>query len=148
MKLKEAIEKYVEYFEQRNTSKTVNFWWIKEHPELLDLDIYEITDEIIKKIVDKYGEAAKLNFKKCVVFARDNYTCVYCKRSLVQYPNLELHLDHKLPKSRYGGDKLSNLVCSCGFCNRAKSVRTAEEFLEELKQVALSVVKAYRLEIL
>src|SRR5262249_9467509 len=49
--------------------------------------------------------------------------CVYCKRD-----NVPFQLDHMLPKSRGGSDRVSNLVLACRDCNQAKDDRTATEF--------------------
>lgn len=50
-----------------------------------------------------------------VVFARDNYTCQYCKATKV-----ELECDHVEPISRGGSNELGNLITSCGPCNKSK----------------------------
>lgn len=49
--------------------------------------------------------------------------CVYCGRKETAF-----ELDHVLPRSRGGSDRISNLVLSCHACNEAKGDRTAREF--------------------
>ncbi len=49
--------------------------------------------------------------------------CVYCGKS-----NTAFELDHQVPRSRGGSDRVSNLVLSCHDCNTAKGNRTAAEF--------------------
>jgi 5-methylcytosine-specific restriction endonuclease McrA len=49
--------------------------------------------------------------------------CVYCGRGETAF-----EIDHVLPRSRGGSDRVSNLVLSCHECNRAKGDRTAAEF--------------------
>ncbi len=49
--------------------------------------------------------------------------CVYCGRQEVAF-----EIDHVLPKSRGGTDRISNLVLSCHDCNQAKGNQTAAEF--------------------
>jgi hypothetical protein len=49
--------------------------------------------------------------------------CVYCGKS-----DTAFELDHQVPRSRGGSDRLSNLVLSCHDCNSAKGNRTAAEF--------------------
>jgi hypothetical protein len=49
--------------------------------------------------------------------------CVYCGRSQTVF-----ELDHVLPSSRGGSDRVSNLVLSCHECNTAKGNQTASEF--------------------
>jgi 5-methylcytosine-specific restriction endonuclease McrA len=49
--------------------------------------------------------------------------CVYCGAT-----NGPFEVDHVLPRSRGGSDRVSNLVLSCHACNQAKANQTAEEF--------------------
>jgi 5-methylcytosine-specific restriction endonuclease McrA len=49
--------------------------------------------------------------------------CVYCGRGETAF-----EIDHVVPRSRGGSDRVSNLVLSCPGCNRAKGDRTAAEF--------------------
>ncbi len=56
------------------------------------------------------------------VLRRDRYTCQYCGKS-----NVELTLDHVIPKSRGGRTSWDNLVAACLRCNAKKGNRTPEE---------------------
>ncbi|MBX5459114.1 MAG: HNH endonuclease, partial [Thermogemmatispora sp.] len=49
--------------------------------------------------------------------------CVYCGAE-----NVPLEIEHIIPKSRGGTDRVSNLTVACRVCNQAKGNRTAEEF--------------------
>jgi len=49
--------------------------------------------------------------------------CVYCGRGETAF-----EIDHVVPSSRGGSDRVSNLVLSCHVCNRAKGDQTAVEF--------------------
>jgi 5-methylcytosine-specific restriction endonuclease McrA len=49
--------------------------------------------------------------------------CAYCGAT-----DVPLEVDHIVPKSRGGTDRVSNLTLACSACNRAKGDRTAEEF--------------------
>jgi 5-methylcytosine-specific restriction endonuclease McrA len=51
------------------------------------------------------------------------HRCAYC-----QQPSSRLQVEHLIPKSRGGSDRISNLVLACEPCNLAKGQRTAEEF--------------------
>ena len=53
-----------------------------------------------------------------------NRTCAYCGAQ-----NVPLEIDHVIPKSIGGSDRVSNLVLSCRPCNQAKGNRPVEEFL-------------------
>jgi 5-methylcytosine-specific restriction endonuclease McrA len=51
------------------------------------------------------------------------HRCAYCGRA-----NTVFELDHILPRSRGGSNRVSNLALSCHHCNSAKGDRTASEF--------------------
>src|SRR5205814_1100255 len=51
------------------------------------------------------------------IFSRDRFTCRYCGR---RAPDVVLEIDHIVPKSRGGRDRLANLVTACFDCNRGK----------------------------
>jgi 5-methylcytosine-specific restriction endonuclease McrA len=54
------------------------------------------------------------------------YRCAYCHQQAT--PTNKWEIDHILPRSRGGSDRVSNLVLSCHHCNSKKGDRTAEEF--------------------
>jgi 5-methylcytosine-specific restriction endonuclease McrA len=58
--------------------------------------------------------------KRFAVLMRDDYTCQYCGRSA---PDVELHVDHRVPLSRGGSDAVANLATACIDCNLGKSNR-------------------------
>ena len=51
------------------------------------------------------------------VFLRDRFTCVYCGR---KPPDVQLQIDHVIPKARGGDNTAQNLVTSCRECNIGK----------------------------
>lgn len=63
------------------------------------------------------------------LFARDEYTCMYCGKSKRDPEHLHIKLtrDHIVPKSKGGGNEWLNLTTACGKCNRRKDNRTPEE---------------------
>lgn len=58
------------------------------------------------------------------VLTRDNYTCRYCG---AQAPDVKLHVDHVVPKSRGGLDEMANLVTACQRCNQGKHATLTEQ---------------------
>jgi 5-methylcytosine-specific restriction endonuclease McrA len=50
-------------------------------------------------------------------------TCVYCGKQ-----DIKFEVEHVIPKSRNGSDRVSNLVIACNSCNSKKDNLTAEEF--------------------
>lgn len=51
------------------------------------------------------------------VFRRDSFSCIYCGRSA---PNVELHIDHKVPWKIVKKHQIDNLVTACKDCNLGK----------------------------
>lgn len=49
--------------------------------------------------------------------------CVYCKKT-----GVPLEIEHIIPKSRGGSNRVSNLTIACRECNEAKNNQTAKEF--------------------
>ena len=58
--------------------------------------------------------------KKLIIFERDNFTCVYCGKNVVE-DNIKLEVDHLIPKTEGGSNANNNKVTSCRDCNREKS---------------------------
>lgn len=56
------------------------------------------------------------------VFRRDNYTCQYCGRR-----DVNLTVDHVIPRHLGGPHKWTNLVAACSSCNHRKGGRMLEE---------------------
>lgn len=52
------------------------------------------------------------------VFKRDAFTCQYCS---AKPPKVPLEVDHILPVSKKGSNKIENLITACFDCNRGKS---------------------------
>jgi len=52
-----------------------------------------------------------------------NRKCVYCGKE-----NVPLEVEHIIPKTRGGSNRISNLTISCHDCNITKGTQTAEEF--------------------
>jgi 5-methylcytosine-specific restriction endonuclease McrA len=52
--------------------------------------------------------------------------CYYCRQTFG--PNALRTYDHKIPRSRGGSDKASNLVVACTDCNGEKADLTHDEF--------------------
>jgi len=57
------------------------------------------------------------------LLSKFGHRCVYCGGGQMAF-----EIEHVVPKSRGGSDRVSNLVLSCHECNQAKGNRTAAEF--------------------
>lgn len=52
------------------------------------------------------------------VLSRDDFRCRYCGR---RAPDVVLHVDHIIPRSRGGATEMENLATACSQCNTGKS---------------------------
>jgi len=74
----------------------------------------------------EYQQGALFGYEvKEYLLHKYGHECVYCKGTSGD-PVLEI--EHVIPKSRGGTDKVSNLVIACEVCNREKGSRTAAEY--------------------
>jgi 5-methylcytosine-specific restriction endonuclease McrA len=58
------------------------------------------------------------------IFARDGGVCRYCGSAEW------VGIDHRIPRSRGGGESDGNLVACCRACNSSKRDRTPKEWLK------------------
>lgn len=61
------------------------------------------------------------------------YTCVYCQKCAFKNGSrvdIRLEIDHVVPRSKGGSDRVSNLVLSCHDCNQNKGGQSLQEFLK------------------
>ena len=87
----------------------------------------------IPAVLGTHGRA-KIHLAACVphlgrhsnvkLFERDRHLCAYCGE---RFDRAALTRDHIMPVSRGGPDKWTNVVTSCGRCNRRKDARTPDE---------------------
>ena len=92
----------------------------------LPIKIVEKHQEINKQsitIADRRQIPLGLRYK---VLSRDNFKCVRCGRSPATNPEVELHIDHKVPFSLEGKTIFENLETKCKECNLGKSNRHLE----------------------
>jgi len=66
----------------------------------------------------------QVSFSRRNIFARDNFTCQYCR---TQHEAAELTYDHVVPRSQGGKTDWDNIVTCCVECNRKKGGRTPEQ---------------------
>jgi len=66
------------------------------------------------RILHRHTRFIKIRF---AVLKRDNFTCQYCGRKA---PDVSLHVDHVIPRSRGGTDAMANLKTACADCNLGK----------------------------
>ena len=61
-----------------------------------------------------------------------DYTCIYCGAK-----NIPLEVDHVIPRTKSGSNRVSNLVISCKPCNLAKSNLDLNQFVKDPKKLAI-----------
>jgi 5-methylcytosine-specific restriction endonuclease McrA len=90
--------------------------------ELTRFDTQAMQDPTISGILYQQGQLAGYEIRSYLL-EKWQRRCAYCQR-----PSTRLQVEHLIPKSRGGSDRLSNLVLACETCNIVKGQRTAEEF--------------------
>ena len=77
----------------------------------------------------------KRNFDRMKLVVSDGRKCAYC--GLEEVP---LEIDHIIPKSRGGANRLQNLALSCKECNLAKSNKLPYEIEDnDLRECVIRV---------
>jgi len=95
--------------------------------EVGTFDQQKIINPEISEIEYQRGELMGYNLKEYLL-RKYNYKCVYCGKS-----NVPLEVDHFIPKSKGGSNRVTNLVIACHNCNQKKSNMMPEEFITKTK---------------
>jgi HNH endonuclease/RRXRR protein len=90
--------------------------------ELVKFDTHVLQNPEVSGVEYQQGELAGYEIRAYVLqkWAR---RCAYCGAT-----NAPFQLDHIIPRSRHGSDRVSNLCLACEACNRKKGNQTATEF--------------------
>lgn len=79
----------------------------------------------------KKGLAASLTSAEWIsILQNSGGYCHYCKE---YEPPIQLTPDHVIPIGKGGGNTANNIVAACGFCNNGKQHKSAEEWLEAIR---------------
>lgn len=104
--------------------------------ELVKFDMQFMQNPEISGVEYQQGELAGYELREYLL-EKFHRQCAYCGKT-----NTPLEVEHIIPKSRGGSDRLSNLTLACHDCNQAKGNRTAEEFgYPEVSQQARAPLK-------
>jgi 5-methylcytosine-specific restriction endonuclease McrA len=90
--------------------------------ELVRFDTQLMQDAEISGVTYQQGELAGYEVREYVL-EKWQRRCAYCGAS-----NTPLQIEHIVPRSRGGSDRVSNLTLACEPCNVRKGTQTAEEF--------------------
>jgi len=97
--------------------------------ELVRFDLQKVQNPEIEGVEYQQGELAGYELKEYLLL-KFGHTCAYCG-GLSKDPVLEV--EHETPRSRGGGDRVSNLAIACHTCNQAKGKSTPEEWAQALR---------------
>jgi 5-methylcytosine-specific restriction endonuclease McrA len=90
--------------------------------ERVKFDLALLQDAEISGLEYQLGELAGYEIRQYLL-EKFQRRCAYCGTTDVPF-----EIDHIVPKSRHGSNRVSNLCLSCHACNQLKGDRTAEEF--------------------
>lgn len=100
----------------------------------------------VLRLYQKVNKLTQVKFNRSNVFYRDKFICQYCSQ---KFKEVELTLDHVMPKSRNGKTSWENIVTSCHPCNNKKANRTPREcgfkLLNNPRQPNWTPMMAFRL---
>jgi len=100
-------------------------------------DVQKLQNPEIRGIEYQRGELFGYEVREYLL-EKWNRRCAYCKAQ-----DVPLQIEHIVPKSRGGSDRISNLVLACQRCNAAKGNCTAAEFgHSQLHAQALAPLRA------
>ena len=95
------------------------------HVEHVNFDTQKIQNPDILGVEYQHGTLEGIETKQYLL-EKYNRTCVYCGAT-----NVPLQIEHVIPKSKGGSNRISNLVIACESCNQKKGSQNIEEFLKE-----------------
>ncbi len=90
--------------------------------ELVRFDTQLIEQPDISGMEYQWGTLAGCEAREYLLL-KWNYRCAYCGNEATRW-----EVDHIIPRSRGGSDRISNLALSCHECNQEKGDRTAAEY--------------------
>ena len=90
--------------------------------ELVRFDIQKLHNPEISGVEYQRGELFGYEVREYLL-EKWGHKCAYCGVT-----NVPLEIEHIIPKSRGGTDRISNLTLACRKCNLAKGNKTAAEF--------------------
>jgi len=90
--------------------------------EVASFDTQKMQNPEISGVEYQQGELQGYEVR-AYLLEKFNHKCAYCGKK-----DVPLEIEHIVPKSRGGSDRVSNLTIACHECNQSKGSQTAEEF--------------------
>ncbi|MFX0097235.1 MAG: HNH endonuclease [Candidatus Hodarchaeota archaeon] len=121
---------------------------LRQMPDLASKDIEEITNQVWTDCLRTFKKSDKGNkrtwadlkswqkykdLRACLVHARHDYTCHYCKERYSD-TGKPLTVDHHIRCSKGYDEGLDNLFCCCRPCNTIKHTKSKQFLLDWLKR--------------
>lgn len=93
--------------------------------ETAEFDIQKIKNPDISGIEYQQGTLQGYNIRNYLL-EKHRRKCFYCGKTVSDF-----EVEHMLPKSKGGSNRIDNLTLSCHDCNEKKGTLTAEEFIRQ-----------------
>ena len=107
--------------------------------ETAEFDIQKIKNPDITGIEYQQGTLQGYNIRNYLL-EKHRRKCFYCGKAVSGF-----EVEHMLPKSKGGSNRIDNLTLSCHDCNEKKGTLTAEEFIQQTLPVKKAVAKLKQL---
>lgn len=91
--------------------------------ETVRFDMQKIDNPEITGMAYQQGELVGYEVREYLL-EKFNRTCVYCGQR-----DIPLQIEHIIPKSKGGSNRISNLALACCECNKAKGKQSVQQFL-------------------
>ena len=107
--------------------------------EVAEFDIQKIKNPNISGIEYQQGTLQGYNIRNYLL-EKHNRKCFYCGKTVSDF-----EVEHMIPKTRGGSNRIDNLTLSCHDCNQKKDTMTAEEFIKQILPAKKAAVKLKQL---
>ena len=102
--------------------------------ELVRFDLQKMENPEISDVQYQQGELQGYEVREYLL-EKWNRTCAYCEAQQVP-----LEVEHIVPKSKGGSNRLSNLCLACHACNTKKGNQSIEAFLEKKPELLQKII--------
>lgn len=106
--------------------------------ELVRFDMQKMDNENISGVEYQQGELQGFEVKEYLL-EKYNRTCIYCGKE-----NIPLEVEHVVPKSKGGSNRISNLALSCVKCNQRKGNKSIQDFLKKKPDLLKRILKGLK----
>ena len=107
--------------------------------ETAEFDIQKIKNPDISGIEYQQGTLQGYNIRNYLL-EKHGRKCFYCGKAVSDF-----EVEHMLPKSKGGSNRIDNLTLSCHDCNEKKGTLTAEEFIKQTLSAKKAATKIKQL---